>query len=251
MKNKYCTMPILGVSCVMFFLFSGCSSHRYASMKANRPAGQYVVDGKSNVHKTRNSILAASESISDEIYEDLKRIYRKDPKTRFSKKGIDGDLNVHPLTIMTFTDTNRFQSSVDLGRTLTECLITALEQKGFGIIELRKTNEIHIEERNGEYFLSRDIKEINPSIQFSRVLVGTYSIEYDTVIVNARLLEVSTGKVIASSSFEMGIDENIWYLLTNGGTLAEMVKQHPFDFVGDGYFNEIGVNTFERKQKKL
>ena len=160
------------------------------------------------------------------------------------------DLSTDPLTIMTFTDTNRFQSSVDFGRTLTECLFTSFEKRGFDVLELRKTNEIHIEKRNGEYFLSRDVNEINQSIQFSRVLVGTYSIGYDSVFVNARLIEVSTGKIIASSSLEMDIDENLWFLLTNGGTLTEMVEKLPSNFDGR-YFQKIGINIFERKPKDL
>ena len=251
MKNKYCFMQIAGIFLVILLTVMGCSSNRYNSMRPNESPGQYIVDSGSNDHKTNTSILAVSERISNEIYADLERAYRKDTGARFSQADIIMDLSAHPLTIMTFTDLNRFQTSVDFGRAITECLITSFEQKGFGVIELRKTNEIHIEKRNGEYFLSRDVKEINQNLQFSRVLVGTYSIEYDTVIVNARLMEVSSGRIIASVSLEMGIDENIWFLLTNGGTLAEMVKKLPFDFVDNSYFQKIGVNGFERKPKKL
>ncbi len=244
-------MQIAGIFLFVFFILSGCSSHRYNSIGSNNSSGRYIIDSPRNDYKARTSMLSASERISDEIYANLEQTYRKDGRARLSQKDIERDLNAHPLTIMTFTDSNRFQSSADFGRTLTECLITSFERKGFGVIELRKTNKIHIEKRNGEYFLSRDAKELSQDIQFSRVLAGTYSIGFDTVIVNARLIEVATGKIIASNSLEMKIDENIWYLLTNGGTLTEMVKKLPFDFVDDDYFQKIGVDTFEREPSKL
>ena len=274
MKTKYCSIQITGILWLISLTFLGCSSQRnnstglsrqynsiessrrHNSTRSNEYSGRYIIGVKQNDHKTKTSILAVSEKISNEIYAELEQAYRKesdrkDKRTRLSQKNIEMDLSAHPLTIMTFTDSNKIQSSVDFGRTLTECLITSFEQKGFGVIELRKTNEIHIEKRNGEYFLSRNAEELSPDIQFSRVLAGTYSIGYDTVIVNARLIEVSTGKIVASNSLEMKIDENIWYLLTNGGTLTEMVKKLPADFVDADYYQRVGVNTFERKPNKL
>ncbi len=240
----------LVVISIIMIVCSSCSS-----LKSNFRTSddfineQTVINSSKDNKKTKTSILKISEDIAHEIYIDLKRVPSRETNNHVFQKADDIDLSGYPLTIMTFTDTNHFQSSVDFGRTITECLIASFEQKGFNVLEFRKTNEIHIEKRNGEYFLSRDIGEINKSIKFSRVLVGTYSIGYDTVIVNARLLDIPTGKIVASSSSEIEIDENIWFLLTNGGTLTEVVKKLPFDF-DKAYLKNIGITAYERRLNK-
>ncbi|MGB3751377.1 MAG: FlgO family outer membrane protein, partial [Arcobacteraceae bacterium] len=51
----------------------------------------------------------------------------------------------------------------------------------------------------GEFFITRDIKKINKKISNSYVLVGTFSTIDKQVIINARIMDNQTGRVVAAA----------------------------------------------------
>jgi TolB-like protein len=245
MKYNNRRMCIITIISAIVVAFSGCASNT-VRMQSNGASGQkYIIDREREVDRQKVSVLDVSEKIAEEIVADLRRGREHERTYHFAMENrLDG--SEPPMAIMTVTDANYLQTTVDFGRALTECLITSFEQQGFRIIEIRKTNEVHLEKRNGEYYLSRDLKEIKKSVPFSRVLVGTYSVAYDTVILNTRLIDAVTGKILGSSAKEISIDENVRSLLTNGGSLSEMADR--IHLATDGaHFREVGITAFERQ----
>ena len=153
------------------------------------------------------------------------------------------------ILVATFADVNNLQTSLNFGRTLTDCLISSLNQQHFKVIELRKTLQVYVEEKNGEYLLSRKISEINTKLKAHACVVGTYSLAYDTVIVNTRLIDMGNSNVISSSSLEIPIDKNIQHLLTNSNKTNRIDGRINVANVVDdrSYFIEKAVRVFERR----
>ena len=78
--------------------------------------------------------------------------------------------------------------------------------KGFNIIEFRGQMAVSINDK-GEYFISRKPHEIKSETPSTYVVVGTYSRQAKKVMLNARLIDNVSGKIISSAraTYEHGL----------------------------------------------
>ncbi|MCP4714015.1 MAG: hypothetical protein GY868_02775 [Deltaproteobacteria bacterium] len=165
------------------------------------PLGRYAASSKRFLAAFRAAQSATLFTHADCIAQDL-------------VSNLNGfDLEDDTLIVTTFSRVHDLQETTDFGRTLTDCMISALQKRYFRIVELRKTKQLHVEEKNGEYMLSRRLSEISSRIKSRACMVGTYSIAYDRVIVNARIVDMADGSVLSSCAREMRLDRNIRRLL--------------------------------------
>lgn len=111
-----------------------------------------------------------------------------------------------PVLITSFVRLDRLKETSEFGRVIGESLINELSNRGFNIIEFRGQMAVSINEQ-GEYFISRKPHEIKNSTPSTYVVVGTYSRQAGKVILNARVIDNVTGKVISSarSTYEHGL----------------------------------------------
>ena len=70
--------------------------------------------------------------------------------------------------------------------------------RGFNVADFRGQNALSVNP-TGEFFITRDIKKINKKVANSYVLVGTFSSIDKKVIINARIMDNQTGRVVASA----------------------------------------------------
>jgi len=229
------------MSCLTIFIASGYAIP--ASTSATSPAGEERQGEKYVIRPTtsQKSVLTGyAKQIAMDISSNLKGFDNNE----------DSRHECGPLIVMTFTDVNRLQTTLNFGRAMTDCVISSLQQQGFDVIELRTTNQIHMEQRNGEYFLSRKPDEVNKAKKFKVGLVGTYSIAYNRVIVNARLVETSEGspgRVISSSSLEIPVTNNIIHLLTNTSKAGPQDRKIHIANDIQCLTDEADVSVFERR----
>ncbi|OQR42138.1 hypothetical protein AS859_01385 [Aliarcobacter cryaerophilus] len=87
-----------------------------------------------------------------------------------------------PLIVTSFVRLDQFKTTSEFGRVVGESMIDELSNRGFNLIEFR-----------GQMAISK--KEV-PS---TYVVVGTYSRQNGKVILNARVIDNITGKVITSA----------------------------------------------------
>ena len=90
------------------------------------------------------------------------------------------------------------KKTTEFGRVVSESLINELSNRGFNIIEFRGQMAVSINEE-GEYFISRKPYEIKGSIPNTYVVVGTYSRQAGRIMLNARVIDNITGKIITSA----------------------------------------------------
>ena len=103
-----------------------------------------------------------------------------------------------PVLITSFVRLDQFKKTTEFGRVISESLINELSNRGFNIIEFRGQMAVSINEE-GEYFISRKPYEIKGSIPNTYVVVGTYSRQAGRIMLNARVIDNITGKIITSA----------------------------------------------------
>ncbi len=103
-----------------------------------------------------------------------------------------------PMLITSFVRLDKFKKTTEFGRIVGESLINELSNRGFNMIEYRGQTAVSINDQ-GEYFISRKPYELKDKAPDTYVVVGTYSRQYRKVMLNARVIDNITGKVITSA----------------------------------------------------
>lgn len=177
---------------VLFFM-SGCSykkivssnsqndelTKEYSKVQTAKQHLEVADDMQKNV-ASQNSLEATISSLSTQIVQNKKLDTNK------------------PVLITSFVRLDRLKETSEFGRVIGESLINELSNRGFNVIEFRGQMAVSINEQ-GEYFISRKPHEIKNSTPSTYVVVGTYSRQAGKVILNARVIDNITGKVISSA----------------------------------------------------
>ena len=185
---------------VLFFM-SGCSykkivssnsqndelTKEYSKVQTAKQHLEVADDMQKNV-ASQNSLESTISSLSTQIVQNKKLDTNK------------------PVLITSFVRLDRLKETSEFGRVIGESLINELSNRGFNIMEFRGQMAVSINEQ-GEYFISRKPHEIKNSTPSTYVVVGTYSRQAGKVILNARVIDNVTGKVISSarSTYEHGL----------------------------------------------
>lgn len=119
------------------------------------------------------------------------------------------------VAVSTFVTLDNLYATSSLGRFLGEQLLSALQQSGLEVIEVRKTPGLMVSPYHGEYALSRSMDEIGLVQTAQAVVVGTYTVAGQEIFVNARLLRNEDNRVLSSASLILPIDAMTANLLAN------------------------------------
>lgn len=186
---------------LLLFVMTGCS---YKKISANTAVSDEVVKEYSKVQTakqhlevaqdmqnnvtTQKSLEATIASLSTQIVQNRKLDTNK------------------PVLITSFVRLDKLKETSEFGRVIGESMINELSNRGFNIIEYRGQMAVSINEQ-GEYFISRKPHELKGSTPSTYIVVGTYSRQVGRVILNARVIDNITGKVISSarSTYKHGL----------------------------------------------
>ena len=103
-----------------------------------------------------------------------------------------------PVLFTSFVRLDDLKKTSEFGRLYSESMINELSNRGFNVIEFRGQMNVSINDK-GEYYITRDIKKLKKSIQDTYIVVGTYSRQYKQVVLNARVIDNHTGRILSSS----------------------------------------------------
>lgn len=121
------------------------------------------------------------------------------------------------LILTTMVNLDDLSQTSRFGRTLTEALATRLFQHGYGIAEIRKASEVMIKKDSGELMLSRDLAVLANQHSVEGIVVGTYALTPNTVILNVKLLDVASEDVLSVAGLEIKRNHAINNLLAGVG----------------------------------
>ena len=102
------------------------------------------------------------------------------------------------IAITSFVDLHNLSRTTSFGRTLGETFFNELFVRGFNVADFRGQHSLTVN-TTGEFFITRDIKKINKKIANSYVLVGTFTAIDKKVLINARIMDNMTGRIVASA----------------------------------------------------
>mgnify|MGYP001008466853 CR=1 FL=1 len=107
--------------------------------------------------------------------------------------------------VTSFANLNKLSETTSFGRLVSENIIHELQLRKWRVFEVRLTKDIIINE-TGEFTLSRDIRQLKDKYNIAGIVTGTYSIVGNSVIINARVIDINTGLVISSAQSNMPVD---------------------------------------------
>lgn len=140
---------------------------------------QVAHDMRTNV-STQNTLEGTISSLAAQMLQNKKMSTRK------------------PVLVTSFVRLNQLKKTTEFGRVISESLINELSNRGFNIIEYRGQMAVSINDE-GEYFITRKPYKLKDKVPSTYVVVGTYSRQAGRIILNARVIDNITGKIITSA----------------------------------------------------
>jgi TolB-like protein len=173
-KSFHSLKTLFSISIFTLLFFQGCNQNTIVIPKndENTPNQKLLYTLDSSIKDIRNQLINNN------------KIDKKDTGT---------------ITITSFVDLNQFNKTSELGRIISESLFHELFSYGnFNLTDFRGQNEITIN-NNGEFYLTRNITKLQSETSNTYVIVGTYLKFEDNIVLNARILDNKTGKIVSSA----------------------------------------------------
>lgn len=104
------------------------------------------------------------------------------------------------LLVCTFVDLNNLYRASSFGRYVAEQLMNEFQRYSFPVLDMRKSRSIMVQEKRGEFGLSRDPNEIASAHTAGAMLTGTYLVGEKDIMVNARILDNAHGTLLSSAT---------------------------------------------------
>lgn len=193
MKLKFLTLALLSA-----FGLSACD-HRYAESHSNT----------SSLYLTYNNYT--DNLLARETYRAADRMMNQSRKVARNT----------PVLVGTINDIDRLETASTFGRVIQEQVSTRLTQRGYNVTELKLRNSLNIKQglinpsESGEFMLSRDLEALKGEHKTAAVITGTYTAAGEEVMVNLKLLDVATGRILGSTDYSVTLDSNTRKLIKN------------------------------------
>ncbi len=175
------------------FLFTGCFSQSVFTPSYK----------ESSVVKENQKVQVTKQHIK--IAEDMQRNVTTQPTLEGTINSLATQMmrnkkmdTSKPVLITSFVRLDNFKKTTEFGRIVSESMINEMSNRGFNIIEYRGQMAVSINEK-GEYFITRNPYKLKDQVPNTYVVVGTYSRQFGKVMLNARVIDNITGKIISSS----------------------------------------------------
>ena len=118
-----------------------------------------------------------------------------------------------PVIVSTVVDINAFEKSSTLGRVISEHVLGRLAQSGYGVIELKVRNQVYMKRNDGEFLLTREIRDLARSHNAQALVVGTYAEASDRIFVSLKMIEAEGSRVIGAVDYSVDKDSVVRSLL--------------------------------------
>lgn len=125
-----------------------------------------------------------------------------------SQQGLNG-----PIIVASLANIDNLDGSSSFGRIVGQQLASAFANAGHKVIEMLLRNNVYIKQGNGEFLLSRNIRNLSAEHNVQTVVVGTYAVGAQNVYVTAKLISVPDSLVIASHDFALPLGPDTKNLL--------------------------------------
>jgi len=107
---------------------------------------------------------------------------------------------VTDVILTSFVDLNQLNKTTTFGRLLGESMYNELHIRKFNVTDFRGQDAISVN-ADGEFHITRDVTKLKDHIgNIEYIVVGTYvKFEAGTVLINARIIDSESGKIISTA----------------------------------------------------
>jgi len=121
------------------------------------------------------------------------------------------------VLVATMVDINDLERASPLGRLVSEQVSSRLAQHGIAVNELKLRGNLYIDKSQGEFLLSREIKNISEVQGADYVITGTYAESNDSVYFTLKLIRANDSRVSNAFNFKIQKNTSISGLLRSPG----------------------------------
>lgn len=191
----------LNVVCVVALL-SGCTLLPSNSIPAGLYADDYPVDTNADTHAdthTENNQTSNNETSSSPT----PLLYTINDYVRNLTQDLVANMeqitSLTPLGITHFAwlDSDLHQSNV-MALQMAEGFKHEFHQYRIPVVDFKSTGFIRVTAQ-GDFYLSRDHDDLNFDVPMDYILTGTFALHRGGVLINARVIDVSTKHIVASA----------------------------------------------------
>lgn len=186
---------LLSTSCL---LLSACETSPNARLAAEPTYEQ----AQSNAFNTANYAAVA----------ELMKRYQ----TPVSANNATGSNSGAPFIVATLVNIDQLEQSSTLGRLISEQVTSRMAQLGFSVVELKVRNGVYMKRNEGEFMLTREIKEVASNHQAQAVIVGTYAESSTLIYINLKLVNPTNSMILAAYDYALPLDRQIRSMLRKG-----------------------------------
>jgi len=137
------------------------------------------------------------------------------------ERNVDRKVLGNTFLVSTFSNLNKLNETSALGRLIGENIMHEMQVRKWNVFDVRLTRDIVINE-TGEFSLSRDIKKTRDAYKIGGIITGTYSVADNSIIVNARTIDIDTGLVVSSAQVNLPVNDYTEALLFDADKLKTM-----------------------------
>ncbi|MEK9774557.1 MAG: FlgO family outer membrane protein, partial [Quisquiliibacterium sp.] len=106
----------------------------------------------------------------------------------------------HPILVATIVKIDDLNASSTFGRVTSENLASRFTQSGFRVVEMKLGASIYMKRNEGELVLTREIQSIAKMHDAQAIIVGSYGVGSDSVMVNAKLVSPNEKNTVIAST---------------------------------------------------
>lgn len=118
-----------------------------------------------------------------------------------------------PMIVATVVNLNYLESASPLGRVISEHVLGRFAQSGYGVIEIKIRHQVYMRRHEGEFLLTREIRELAKSHHAQALVVGTYAEAADRVFVSLKVVEADGSRILAAVDYSIAKDDVVRSLL--------------------------------------
>lgn len=129
-----------------------------------------------------------------------------------------------PIAVATFVDLDNLYATSTFGRMVGEQILSELAMKGYNVREIRQSEALQVMFEQGEFGLSRDLRQLRQAQDLAGIVVGTYTVSPVRVYINARLIDPATSLVLSAATVEMSKTDEMAKMLRNNSMPTAMER---------------------------
>ena len=121
------------------------------------------------------------------------------------------------MIVATVVNINSLENTSTLGRVISEHVLGRLSQSGYGVIELKIRNQVYMKRDEGEFLLTREIRDLARTHNAQALVVGTYAEASDRLFISLKVIDVFGSRIIGAVDYSIDKDSVVRSLLSKNG----------------------------------